>query len=123
MAIGTFPDMMVTNREVSASAEQSIFPKALRTRHYTDISICVEDCPVYLTVLDYTVAKLTRPEMWSLEKCKAAERRRSQPGSKSLDPFGYLIITVTWSGPRGVAGYTEAQACAWYVCQPVLSDP
>jgi hypothetical protein len=32
-------------------------------------------------------------------------------------------MTFTWSGPRGVAGYTEAQACAWHVRQPVVSDP
>jgi hypothetical protein len=24
---------------------------------------------------------------------------------------------------RGVAGYTEAHACAWHICQPALSDP
>jgi hypothetical protein len=34
-----------------------------------------------------------------------------------------LIITFTWSGPRVVAGYTEAHACAWHVCQLSLSDP
>jgi hypothetical protein len=34
-----------------------------------------------------------------------------------------IIITFTWSGPRGVAGYTEAHACAWRVCQLSLSDP
>jgi hypothetical protein len=34
-----------------------------------------------------------------------------------------IIITFTWSGPRGVAGYTEAHACAWHVCQLSLSDP
>jgi hypothetical protein len=34
-----------------------------------------------------------------------------------------LIITWTWSGPRWVAGYTEAHACAWHVCQLSLSDP
>jgi hypothetical protein len=33
------------------------------------------------------------------------------------------IITFTWSGPRGVAGYTEVHACAWHSCQPVLSHP
>jgi hypothetical protein len=31
--------------------------------------------------------------------------------------------TYTWSGPRGVVGYTEAHACAWPVCQLSLSDP
>jgi hypothetical protein len=31
-----------------------------------------------------------------------------------------VIITFTWSGPRGVAGYTEAHACAWN-CMP--TDP
>jgi hypothetical protein len=34
-----------------------------------------------------------------------------------------IVITFTWSGPRGVAGYTEAHACAWHVCQLSLSDP
>jgi hypothetical protein len=34
-----------------------------------------------------------------------------------------IIITLLWSGARGVAGYTEAHACTWHVCQPVLSDP
>jgi hypothetical protein len=34
-----------------------------------------------------------------------------------------IIITFTWSRPRGVAGYTEAHACAWHVCQLSLSDP
>jgi hypothetical protein len=34
-----------------------------------------------------------------------------------------IIITFTWSGPRWVAGYTEAHACAWHVCQLSLSDP
>jgi hypothetical protein len=34
-----------------------------------------------------------------------------------------IIITFTWSGPRGVAGHTEAHACAWHVCQLSLSDP
>jgi hypothetical protein len=30
--------------------------------------------------------------------------------------------TFTWSGSRGVAGYTEAQACAWYVSFPTSSS-
>jgi hypothetical protein len=34
-----------------------------------------------------------------------------------------IIIPFTWSGPRGVAGYTEAHACAWHVCQLSLLDP
>jgi hypothetical protein len=34
-----------------------------------------------------------------------------------------LIITFTWSRPRGVAGYIEAHVCAWQSCQSVLSDP
>jgi hypothetical protein len=48
---------------------------------------------------------------------------------KFLAPVGVviaiiaIIITFTWSGPRGVAGYTEAHSCAWPVFQLSLSDP
>jgi hypothetical protein len=48
-------------------------------------------------------------------------RHDEDDGFPMLFTLVHLIITFTWPGPRGVAGYTEAHACAWHVCQPVLS--
>jgi hypothetical protein len=51
-------------------------------------------------------------------------RNRSGAIWKTFQRFQPIIImTFAWSGPRVVAGYTEARACAWHVCQLVLSGP
>jgi hypothetical protein len=34
-----------------------------------------------------------------------------------------IIITFTWSDPRGVSGYTEGDTGAWHICPLSLSDP
>jgi hypothetical protein len=91
---------------------------------------CVMDihngCPTVIM----TPTGTTDPIPWT---SGTVQGRRVSPAlcNICLEPFlrcpctlgGTAIITFTWSGPRGVAGYTEANPCARHVCQPVLSDP
>jgi hypothetical protein len=48
---------------------------------------------------------------------------QEEPHESKLDPPKTALyrvarmMTFKWSGPRGVAGYTEALACARHVCQ------
>jgi hypothetical protein len=53
----------------------------------------------------------------------ASARRVSRGRTCVIKVADLIIIAFAWSCPRGVAGYTEANACAWSVCQLSLSDP